>query len=103
MREIDSYIELKKHYIAVLDDVFLAFHAVKSLFTRDGNGAAGHQIFVGNGFGLDKAAFKVAMDNASGLGSGISGMDGPCAGFFFVHCEIADQAKAAIAGADDAR
>ncbi len=36
---LPSHIKLEQQHVAVFHDVFLAFHAVKPLFTRGGDGA----------------------------------------------------------------
>src|SRR5579863_6078495 len=71
-----SNVELEEHHVAVLDDVFLAFHAVQAFFAGGRHGTAFHEIVVGDGFGLDKPALEVTVDDAGGFRGGVAGVDG---------------------------
>ncbi len=58
------------------------------------------QIVVSDGFGFDKAALEIGVDDAGGLGRGVAGVDGPGADFFFAGGEIGAQAEQVISRAD---
>src|ERR1041384_132959 len=49
---------------AAFRSVFFAFHAVEAFFAGGGGGTALHQIFVGDRFGFDEAAFEIAVDDS---------------------------------------
>ena len=67
------HVELEQHHIAVGDNVFFAFHAVESLGAGGGDGAALDQIVVGDGFGFDKTALEVGVNDAGCFGRGVAG------------------------------
>jgi hypothetical protein len=51
-------VKFKQQHIAVLHDVFLAFHGVKAFFAGCADGTAFNEIVVSDGFGVDEAAFE---------------------------------------------
>ena len=71
------HVEPEQDDIAVLDDVFLAFGTDQPLLPGGGHGAAGHEIVVSDHFRADKAALKVGVDLAGGLGCLSPLGDGP--------------------------
>ena len=80
-------------YIAVFDDVFLAFYSkltglFDGLLTAEFN-----KIIIGNGFGSDKAFFKIGVNYGSGFGCGSADCDGPGTDFFFTHGKVGLQAQ----------
>lgn len=75
-------VELEKQHITILDDIFLAFVARlagllgrRFTFQRD-------IVVIGNGLRPDEAAFKIGVDDPSGLRRLGAGGDGPGARFF---------------------
>ena len=51
-----------------------------------------YEVVIAHGFGLDKAFFKVGVDNGGGLGCGGAYGDSPGSYFFFTGCEVGLQA-----------
>src|ERR1041385_703519 len=90
------HIKLKQQHVAVLDHVFLAFHAVEALFAGGGDRAAVHQVVVGDGFGLDEAALEIAVNDAGGLWRRVAGVDRPGADLLFAGGEVGAQAEQMI-------
>src|SRR5258705_1609765 len=87
------HVKLEQQYVAVLNDVFLAFHAVEPLVSGGGDGTAADQIVVGNRLGFDEAALEIAVDDAGGLGRGVASVDRPRADLFLSGGAIGTQAK----------
>ena len=94
-------VEFEEHDVAVLDDVFFAFHSVESALSCDSDGAALDEVLVGDGFGFDEASFEVGVDDSGGLGRGVSLSDCPGADFFFAGGEEGLQAEELIGVADE--
>src|SRR5674476_1019647 len=91
--ELKLHVELEQQHVAVFHDVFLAFHPVEAFFARGGDGTEFHQIVVGDGFGLDEAAFKIGMNHARRLGRGVADVNRPGADFLFARREIRPQTE----------
>ena len=64
----DLHIKPEVHDVAVGDDILLAFQPELAGFARAGFALVGDVIGIGNGFGADKALFKVGMDDTGGGG-----------------------------------
>src|ERR1017187_137006 len=95
------HIELEQHHVAVFDDVFLAFHAVKAFLARGGDGTEVHQIVVSHGLGLDKTAREIRVDHPGGFRRGVADVNGPGADFLLARREIRPQAEQMIRRADE--
>src|SRR5438874_5927474 len=94
------HVELEQDHVAVLDDVFPSFHSVQSFLTGGGNGTAPDQVVVGNGLGLDKAAFKIAVNRAGGSWRGVTRVNRPGADFLLAGGEKSAQAEQMIGAAN---
>jgi hypothetical protein len=93
-------VELEQQHVAVLDDVFLAFHPVEALLARGGHRAAFHEVVVGHGLGLDEPALEVGVDDAGRLRRGVAGVNRPRAHFLLAGGEVRPQAEQVVGGAD---
>src|SRR5206468_7653934 len=93
-------VELEMDYVAVLDQVVFAFHAVEAFFAGGGDRAALHQVVKCDGFGFDEAALEIGMNNPGGFRSGGPGADRPGTGFFVVEGEKGAQAQQMIGAAN---
>ena len=93
------HVEAEFDNIAFLHDVVFAFHADFAGGAAVVDGAVFHEVVVGDDFGLNEAFFEVTVNNASGLGCGISLVNGPGANFFFAGGEVGLQPQGAEAGA----
>lgn len=60
----------EQHHVAVLDDVVLAFLAHFAGVLGFLFAAAGDEVVVGDGLGLDEATLKIRVDGAGRLGGG---------------------------------
>ena len=75
------YVESEENYIAVLDNVFLAFRTHEALVLCRSNRTAFNKIVKGNDFCSDKASFKVGVNLTCRLRSLCSLGDSPCTNF----------------------
>src|SRR5947208_2603880 len=94
-----SDIEFKQDHIAILHDIFLAFHAIEALFASGSNRTALHQMFVSHSLRFDESAFEIAVNHSSRLGRGVAGMNRPGANFLLAGSEKSPQAKQMIGAA----
>ena len=85
------HIKPEHYHIAVLHDVFFAFHADEAFFSGGGLGFVFKKVFPVDDFGFDEAPLEVGVDLAGSLGSFGSPGDGPGAGFFLTGGEEAHE------------
>ncbi len=95
-------IEAEEGDIAILHHIILSFQPHQTLFLGGIHGAAGLQILKGHDLGADKAALKIAVDLAGGLGSLHAPGDGPGAHLILTAGEGGDIAQQVIAGLNEA-
>ena len=86
--------------VAGLHDVGFAFGAKSAGLFGGGFGAGCYQIVIIKYAGGNEATFEVAVDNASGLGSGVATPDGPGADFLFAGGQVTLEAERGIGGMD---
>src|SRR5690606_19240392 len=91
-----SDIEPEQHHVAVLDDVVLALHAVEPLLTGGSDRAAGDQVVVRHGLGLDEAPLEVRVNHAGGLRRRVTGTDRPRAHLLLARREVRPQAEQVV-------
>jgi hypothetical protein len=94
------HIEEEIEHVAVFHDVFLALGAHFSGFFGALFTLVLNEIVKRDGLRADKAAFKVGMDDASGLRCGIAFVNRPCADLFHASGEVGLQAEQIVACAD---
>src|SRR3954464_3703712 len=93
-------VELEEQHVPVLDDVFLAFHAVEPLLARDGDRTALDQVLVRDRFRLDEPARESGVDDARGFRGRVALMDGPRADFLLAGGEVGLQPEQVIGRAN---
>ena len=98
----NSDVKQKVQHITIFNDVFLAFGAHFACFFCALFAFEGDEVFKGDGLGADEAAFKVAVDDACGLGGGVAYADGPGAYFFYACGEVGLQPEQGVCAAYEA-
>ena len=90
------------HYVAVLDDVVLAFDAHLAGRAAGGFGLERDEIVVLDDLRTDEAALEVGVDDACRAGRFVALMDGPCTAFVCACGEEGLQAEQVICALDEA-
>src|SRR5687768_1091598 len=90
------HIELEEQHISVLHDVLFSFHAIEAFVSRRRNGTAFYEVAISHRFGLDEPSFEIGVDDTSGLGRGVTRMNGPGTSFLFTRGKISSQTQKMI-------
>src|SRR5579862_7572124 len=95
-----SHIEPEFDYVAVVDDVLLAFDAKAAGLAGLGKGAQPDQVVEVDDLGGDKAALEIGVDDAGGGGRLVAGANGPGPRLILAGGEVGAQAQQVVHGPD---
>ena len=93
----DLNVKAEQNYVAVFNNVFLAFHTNDTFLLGGSKTSVVKKILIVDNFCFDETTFKVCMDLAGCLRCFGTFLDGPCTTLIFAGCKETDQAEKTIA------